>query len=210
MKVEIWSDFSCPFCYIGKTRFEQVLAGFAGRDEVEVVYRSFHLSPDAPPATTDDSYTALSRLKGIPLEQARQIFMQSAAMAKEVGLTLNYDILQMTNTYKAHRLAKWARSKGLEGEFSRRVFDAYFTRGKNIHDDAALLEIVGACDLDTGEAQKVLAGDAFADVVDEEIAEARELGISSVPLFAFDREYAITGAQPDSVFLQALQQEIEQ
>lgn len=206
MKIEIWSDFSCPFCYIGKTVFEKVLDQFEHKDNVEVVYKSYQLTPNAPFETSDDSYTTLSKLKGMSLNQVKEIFMQTVQRAKQVGLTYDYDNMQMTNTYKAHRLAKWARSLGKEKEISTKLFEAYFTKGLNVSDDKTLLDIVKSLNLDVKEATKVLESDDYTDLVDSEIDEARQLGIQGVPFFVLDRKYGVSGAQPESVFKQALEQ----
>nr|ABO26533.1 DsbA-FrnE-like protein [Acholeplasma laidlawii] len=165
MKIEVWSDFSCPFCYIGKTIFEQALNNFKDKDKIEVIYKAYQLSPDAPFETTEDSYTIFSRMKGVSLNQTKQMFMQTVERAKQVGLVYDYDNMKMTNTFKAHRLAKWARTFGKESVLSTKLFDAYFTKGLNIHDDKVLLDIVNTLGLDVHEAKVVLESNQFHDEV---------------------------------------------
>ena len=206
MKVEVWSDFSCPFCYIGKTVFEKVLDAFEHKDNVEVIYKAYQLNPDAPFETNEDSYTIFSKTKGVSLNQAKEMFMQTVQRAKQIGLTYDYDNMQMTNTFKAHRLAKWARKFGKESDISTKLFDAYFTKGLNIHDDAILLDIVKSLDLNTDAAKDVLTSNQFEDVVLEEINEAQQIGVRGVPFFVLDRKYAVSGAQPEAMFKQALEQ----
>jgi|SRR5690554_5081751 len=206
MKIEIWSDFSCPFCYIGKTVFESVLSEFEHKDNIEVIYKSYQLNPNAPFETNEDSYTVFSNLKGVSLNQTKEMFMQTTVRAKEVGLNFNYDQMQMTNTLKAHRLAKWARTLGKEAEVSDKLFEAYFTKGLNLHDDQTLLDIVKSLDLDQNIAKGVLTSNQFNDVVKKELNEAVQIGVRGVPFFVLDRKYAVSGAQPKAMFKQALAQ----
>lgn len=206
MKIEVWSDFSCPFCYIGKTIFEQALNNFKDKDKIEVIYKAYQLSPDAPFETTEDSYTIFSRMKGVSLNQTKQMFMQTVERAKQVGLVYDYDNMKMTNTFKAHRLAKWARTFGKESVLSTKLFDAYFTKGLNIHDDKVLLDIVNTLGLDVHEAKVVLESNQFHDEVAKEIEEAQSIGVRGVPFFVLDRKYAVSGAQPIEMFIQAIEQ----
>ncbi|WP_025724766.1 DsbA family oxidoreductase [Acholeplasma granularum] len=210
MKIEIWSDFSCPFCYIGKETFEEVLNEFPNKDKIEVVYKSYQLNPDAPINTNLDSYTIFSQLKGISLNQTKQIFMQTVERAKTIGLTYNYDDMKMTNTFKSHRLAKWARTFNKEGEISKLLFDAYFTKGKNLNDNDVLLNIVKSLQLNEEIALNVLESNLFEDEVNNEIDEARSIGVTGVPFFVLDRKYAVSGAQPKEVFKQALTQSFKE
>lgn len=206
MKIEVWSDFSCPFCYIGKTIFEETLNKFEHKDKIEVIYKSYQLNPNAPFETNEDSYTVFSKTKGVSLNEAKNMFMQTVVRAKEVGLTFDYDNMKMTNTFKAHRLAKWARTLGAESQISQKLFDGYFTKGLNINDNAVLLDIVKSLNLDVEAAKKVLESDSFKDEVESEIADATQIGVRGVPFFVLDRKYAVSGAQPAEMFKSAIEQ----
>ena len=132
MKIEIWSDFACPFCYIGKTRFEQALMNLKHKNKIEVVYKAYQLNPDAPLKMTKSAYETFAEGHGMTKEQAKQRFDMFTQNAKTVGLEYRYDIIQMTNTFDAHRLAKWANTFGKEELLTSRFMKAYFTEGKNL------------------------------------------------------------------------------
>jgi predicted DsbA family dithiol-disulfide isomerase len=210
MKVEIWSDIMCPFCYIGKRRFEQALAQFAARDQVEVEWRSYLLDPEmqhVPGKTMDDM---LREKKGWSQEQARQMNSQVVAMAREAGLHYNLEAALPANTHAAHRLIHLAKKHGLQEEAEERLFAAYFTEGKNIQDNETLVALGLQIGVPEAEILEMLAGDAFASQVQQDLNEARRIGVRGVPFFVFDQKYGISGAQPSEVFLKALHQAWEE
>jgi len=205
MKVEIWSDVMCPFCYIGKRRFEQALQGFAHQNEVEIEWKSFQLNPAmvTEPGVHIDEY--LAKAKGISLERAQQMNDYVTKMAAEAGLTYNFDKAVVANSFRAHRYSHLAKSHGLGVQAEDQLFKAYFTDGKNTDDVATLVELGRELGLDAGEAKQALESSAFADEVKHDIAEAQYLGVQGVPFFVFNRKYAVSGAQEVPVFEQTLE-----
>lgn len=205
MKIEIWSDFACPFCYIGKTRFEQALSSFKHKDEVEIVYKAYQLNPGAPKVMKGSPAEAFAKGHRVSVAKAEEKFDMFVKAAKEVGLVYNYDIIQMTNSLDAHRIAKWARKYNKEEEVTARFMTAYFTDGKNLADYDTLVEMVGELGLDKTEAKKVLESGEFRNVVEDEINEGRQVGVRGVPFFVLNRKYGISGAQPTEYFTQVLE-----
>lgn len=204
MKVEVWSDIMCPFCYLGKKHFADALAEFAGRDDVEVEWKAFQLMPfveTEPGLSVDD---LLVREKGIPLSQARQMNEQITRAGAAEGLTYDFARAVVANTFNAHRLIKFATSDDRQDAVVDGLFRAYFVEGRNVDDLTTLIEIGVAAGLDRTAVTEALGGERYADEVEGDIASARELGINSVPFFVFDRKYAVVGAQPREVFMQAL------
>ncbi len=206
MKVEIWSDFVCPFCYIGKRRFEEALASLPFRSDVEIVYRSFELDPRMEKGVAHNVMEALAKKYGMSLEQARQSNASLAAQAKQVGLTYNYDEWKFTNTFDAHRLAHYAGAHGKANEMTERLMYAYFTEAKHLGELETLADLAAEVGLDREAALAALAGDAYADAVHDDESEGSALGIRGVPFFVIDRKYGISGAQPTATFVSALQQ----
>lgn len=206
MNVEIWSDIQCPFCYIGKRKFEAGLAAFEGKENVTVTWRSFQLNPDLEAQPGKDIYTYLAEVKGMSREQSVQMHQQVSAMAAEVGLDYDFDKAVLANSYDAHRLIQLAKTKGLGDAAEERLFKAYFTEGKDVGNPETLVALAAEIGLDAAEAKDLLEQDAFADQVNAEIAEAQALGIRGVPFFVIDRKYGVSGAQAPEAFLSALQQ----
>ncbi|MCZ8511855.1 DsbA family oxidoreductase [Paenibacillus filicis] len=205
MKVEVWSDFACPFCYIGKRRLEEALEQFPDQEKVEVVYRSFELDPNAPRSVDHDVHEMLASKYGMNRSQAIAMNENVTKQAQTVGLDYHLDTLVLTNTFDAHRLAHYAADNGKMKEMTERLLKAYFTDSKHLGDPAVLSELAAETGLDPAEAAKVLAGDAYAEEVRSDEAEAARLGVRGVPFFVINRKYAVSGAQPTEVFLQALQ-----
>ena len=203
MKVEIWSDVFCPFCYIGKRHFEEALAQFPGRDDVEIVWRSFQLDPSAPVESPEVTQDRLARKFG-DAERARAMSDHVARMAAEVGLRYDFDRTPVTNSFDAHRLGHLAAAHGLGDAAEERLFAAYFTEGRHVGRHDTLIELGGEIGLDKEEVAAMLAGDDYADAVRADIAEAAALGISGVPFFVFERTYGVSGAQPSAAFLDVL------
>jgi predicted DsbA family dithiol-disulfide isomerase len=206
MNIEIWSDVVCPWCYIGKRRFEAALARFAHRDDVEVVWRSFELDPTAPPIRTDDHATRLAAKYGMSREQALANHERLTQMAAQEGLAFDFEKSRSGNTLDAHRLLHLARERGVQDAVKERLFRAYFTEGEPIGDPATLVRLVSDAGIPAADAQAVLGSDAYAADVRADESEARELGINGVPFFVLDRRYGVSGAQPADVLLQALEQ----
>jgi len=204
MKVEIWSDVVCPFCYIGKRKFEKALNAFANKEQVEIVWKSFQLDPTTKANPGKSVTESLAEKKGWTLEQSRQINQQVTGMAKEVGLDYQMEKAVIANTFDAHRLSHLAAEKGLQDQMEERLFAAYFTEGKDIGDKDTLVALAQEVGLDATEAAEVLKTDAYSDKVQADIYEAQQVGVRGVPFFVFDSKYAVSGAQPSDVFTQVL------
>lgn len=205
MKIEIWSDFVCPFCYIGKRRLEKALSQFKHSDQVNIEYKSYQLDPNAEYVPGKSFYDAFAELKGITREQAVQMNQQVAEHAQLVGLSFHFDTMKYANTFDAHRIAKYAREQGKEKEFTEAVFHAYFTASQVISDSDMLVELAGQVGLDQSQVAQVLASDQYADQVRAEINKAYQLGVRGVPFFVLNDQYAISGAQSEDFFLQAIE-----
>jgi predicted DsbA family dithiol-disulfide isomerase len=206
MDVEIWSDVVCPWCYLGKARFERALGAFEHRDEVNVVYRSFELDPTAAPGVTTPTVELLSGKYGMTVEAARNAQREMEQRAAGDGLTFRMDGLRSGNTRDAHRLLQLARERSRQAELVERLHRAYFTEQLSVFDHPALTELAVGAGLDRGEVERVLAGNEFDDAVTDDEATARELGANGVPFFVIDRRYGISGAQPAELFTDALSQ----
>ncbi len=206
MTIEIWSDIACPFCYIGKRRFERALAQFEGKDEVSVTWRSFQLDPTLETDPSISAVESLAEKKGWSLEQTRQAQAYVTQMATGEGLAYDFDRQVVANTFDAHRFTHFAKQHGKQIEAEEAIFHAYFTQGKNIADHGTLAELGAAIGLDPVAVRAALASDAHADGVGEDLQLARQFGISSVPFFVFNRKYAVSGAQEVGAFLQVLEQ----
>lgn len=206
MKIEIWSDFVCPFCYIGKRRLEMALEQFPNRDQVKIEFKSFELDPNAPKYSDKHINEALAAKYGMSVEDARRTNEGLKQQAATVGLTFNFDNMKPTNTFDAHRLAKFAKTVGKEAELTEKLLAAYFTESKNVGDHETLLDIAEAAGLDRQEALNVLQDEkAFANDVRIDQAIAQQYGIRGVPFFIINQKYAISGAQPTETFVGALQ-----
>lgn len=208
MQVEIWSDIVCPFCYIGKRKFEQALEKFPQKDKIEIVWKSFQLDPDASSRGTDYQKD-LSARKGWSLEQTRQITKNVTDMAALVGLEYHFEKAVAANSFDAHRFLHLAHKNGLQDAAEGALFNAHFTEGKNISDPALLVQLGIAIGLNSDELKNMLESQAFADEVRADIEEARQLRVSGVPFFVFDRKYAVSGAQDPEVFLKTLEKALE-
>ena len=209
MRIEIWSDILCPWCYIGKRRLESALARFERRDAVEIVWRSFQLDPSAPPDSDETTRSMLARKYGVSPEQADAMQERVMRVAAEEGLRYRLEATHVENSFDAHRLLHLARDRGgenLQGDLKERLFAANFTEGLRIGSHEVLLRLAREAGLDADEAGATLASDRFADAVRADRAEADALGIRGVPFFVFDRKLGVSGAQPADVLLQALQE----
>ncbi|WP_291371787.1 DsbA family oxidoreductase [Cyclobacterium sp.] len=204
MQIEIWSDIVCPFCYIGKRKFEKALQTFELSDELQIIYRSFQLMPDMQTDPDSSVNEFLAREKGMTLEQVAEMNVHVGRQAAAVGLDYQLEKAIVANTFQAHRLLHHARDQNLQQQAKERFLKAYFTEGKNIDDKSTLIHLSEEIGLKV--ADKILAGDRYAAEVKKDILEARQLGIKGVPFFVFDRKYAVSGAQEAEVFQNTLAQ----
>ncbi|SHH26059.1 Predicted dithiol-disulfide isomerase, DsbA family [Chryseobacterium oranimense] len=206
MKIEIWSDVMCPFCYIGKNNFEQALEQLPFKDEVEVEWKSFQLDPTLDPLKPQNTIEYFKEKKGFPAEQAAQMIGQVAQMGKGAGIDFDFEKALIINTFNAHKLLHLAKKYGKANEMEEALFKAHFTDGKNVGDIEELISLAGHLGIDKDEAKQALVSDEFDYEINQDIQEAKNNGISSVPFFVLNGKYAVSGAQPAEVFADALQQ----
>ena len=205
MKIEIWSDVVCPFCYIGKRKLEKALAKFPNKDAIKIEWKSFQLNPDQKTDTSISTLDHLASSKGWSLNQTREITSNVVEMAKEEGLNFDFEKTVLANTRNAHRLIHFAKESGKGDAMKERLLFAYFSEGKNIDDFDTLVELGEELGLQEKEIREVLESARFDEAVDGDIYESRQLGIKGVPFFVLDRKYGISGAQADEVFTQNLE-----
>jgi predicted DsbA family dithiol-disulfide isomerase len=210
MKVEIWSDIACPWCYVGKRRFESALGQFEHADDVEVVWRSFELDPDAPRLREGSQHEHLAKKYGMPVERARAMNERMTAEGKKEGIDFDFDRVKMGNTFDAHRLVHLAAESGRAAAMKERLMRAYFTEGDSVADPDTLVRLGVEAGLDADRAREVVESDAYAADVRADEQRARSFGISGVPFYAIDERYGISGAQPAEVLLGALRQAYEE
>ena len=205
LTVEIWSDVVCPWCYIGKRRFEAALERFGHADEVTVMWRSFELDPEAAHVSEGTATERLAAKYGMSLERAAQLHGEMTERAAAEGLEFRFDLARGGNTFDAHRLIHLAATYGHQAAAQERLMRAYFTEGEAISDPDTLIRLVAGVGVEVEEARDVLAGDRFASDVREDELLASQLGIQGVPFFVLDRRYGVSGAQPPEVLVQALE-----
>ena len=212
MKIEIWSDYACPYCYIGKRRLEKALENFSDREDIEISFKSFELDPSASYKTTTNTRERISEKYRISTEKAQQMIDSITEYAKSVGLDFNYDTVRYTNTFDAHRIAKYAETKGKGIEISEKLLHAYFTENKQMSDHKVLTDIAIEIGLDKLEVEDMLKGEElrFAEDVRNDEYEASRLGIHAVPFFVINEKYSISGAQPQEVFEQAIEKALKE
>lgn len=210
MKVEIWSDMMCPFCYIGKRKFESALNALPQKDSVEVVWHSFQLNPNLKVQPERDSYTYLAELKGQTREWSVKMHDNLTKTAKNVGLEYNFDRAKICNSFDAHRLVQLAKKHRLTDELEECFFKAYFTDGELLSDRDSLIRLASEAGLPKEEVIGVLESDQYAEEVRKDIQEARQLGVTGVPFFVLDRKYAVSGAQDTSVFTNTLRKAMDE
>ena len=205
MKIEIWSDLVCPFCYIGKRKFEHALEQFEHKDDIDIEWRSFELQPGLKTDGSKNQYEHLAESKGWTLEYSKKVHDSLTEKAKEAGLDYNFDIAIPANSFNAHRLSHLAVKYHLQDEAEEHLFRAFFTDGKDLNDDETLVELGVEIGLPEDEIRKMLQSDLYADEVQNDKDAARRVGVKGVPFFVLDTKYAVSGAQPSEVFLEALQ-----
>jgi predicted DsbA family dithiol-disulfide isomerase len=206
VRIDIWSDIVCPWCYIGKRRLERALAGFAAPQEFHVVHRSFQLNPDAPRDRTTDRAEGLKAKYGLSPLELQNMEGRLLKIAEGEGLDFHLDMQVSGNTFDAHRIVQLARERGVQGAAVERLFRAYFVEARSVFDAESLATLAVDAGLDAGETQRVLASDSYADAVLADRQQAAELDVRGVPFFVIDGRYAISGAQPIEIFRQALEQ----
>ncbi len=209
IEVEVWSDFACPFCAIGKRQFDLALQKYPQKDNVKVTFKSFELDPNSPKSQTEKITEILSKKYGQTLEWAQKANERVTKMAADCGMTFHMEKIVPTNSFDAHRLAHLGASKGLQTQIQDRLFQAYFTEGKDIAKVEVLADLGAAAGLSRDEIHQMLMTDQFIDEVRSDEAEARQLGIQGVPFFIFNRRLGVSGAQPIDVFLQAFDEALK-
>lgn len=203
MKIDIWSDFACPFCYIGQRHLETALKD---REDVEIVFHSFELDPQAKMHYDEDIHQLLANKYGMTYEQAKANNDNITQMAAATGLDYDFDNMKLTNTFTAHRLAQYAKEQGKGNEFVETGMDAYFTKGAFLNDEETLVNIGTSVGLPEEDLRRIINSQEYLAPVRVDQTKAMELGIQSVPFFLIDEQYAVSGAQPVSVFENVLNQ----
>lgn len=205
MKVEIWSDVVCPWCFVGKRKFEKALAKFEHADEVEVVWRAYELDPNAPEVREGTYTERVARKYGMELGQARAAMTRIISVGAEAGIDFKFDAMQPGNTFNAHRLLHLAKTHGLQNELKERLVAATFTEGQATGTREVLERIATEVGLDATEVAELLDGDAYAQDVRSDERTANALGVTGVPFFLIDDAYGIPGAQEPDVYLSILE-----
>ena len=204
MKIEIWSDFLCPFCYLGKRKLEIALDNFEHKDEVEVIFKSFELDPSAKNNYSENIHELIAKKYNIPVEKAKESNAQITLQGKDAHIDYDFDKIIQTNSFDAHRLAHYAKTEGKSNELSDRLFKAFFEEGLNLSDYKTLSSLAAEVGLDSSEALKILESEQYSSEVRKDEADAARLKINSVPYFVFNNKYALAGAQPSDTFLEVL------
>ncbi len=205
IKIELWSDFACPFCYIAKTRFDRALENFKHKDHIQVIYKAYQLNPYAKKIMDKTAEETFADSHNISVEEARRRFSLFVEYGKAAGLKYNFDIIQMTNTFDAHRLAKYANTLNLEAKITSRFMKAYFSEGSNLADRDTLIKLSTEIGLNEREVINILDSNEYGNTVKEQMLESTEVGVKGVPFFVLNRKYAISGSQPEDYFTNALE-----
>lgn len=207
MEITIWSDFVCPFCYIGQTHLERAMDNFDHADEITIEHKSFELMPGAKYDPNKNFYESFADLKGTTSEEAKQMNDQVKQMAAATGLDFNFDIMKMADTMPAHRVFQYAKTQGKDDEYFKTFYTAYFEQGALISDEDTIISLSESVGLDGDKVRKILASeDEFKAETTADIFHAGEVGVQGVPFFVFNNKYAVQGAQPVEVFQQVLDQ----
>lgn len=207
MKVQIWSDVMCPFCYIGKKNFENALAQLPFKDEIKVEWKSYQLDPDLSDSSENKTVNQyLMERKGMPMAQIEQMQQRVKEMGAQVGIQFNQEKAIVANTFLAHKLIHLATENNLATEAEELLFQSHFLNGENISNLSVLLSIAEQLNLDRKKVETVLNSDQLDYEVKQDILEARNIGVSGVPFFVLNDKYAVSGAQPSDVFIEALTQ----
>ncbi len=205
IRVDVWSDIACPWCFIGKRKFEAGLAAFDGADDVTVTYHSFELSPDTPVDFEGSEVDFLSAHKGLPKEQVEQMLRQVTTIAADVGLRYDFDAVRHTKTLLAHEALHFAKEHGTQLELVERLFSAYFEEGRHVGKVDELVALGSDVGLDADALRTALEDGTYTDAVAQDIAQARAYGIQGVPFYVIGGKYGVSGAQRPEVFTRALE-----
>lgn len=205
MKITIWSDFVCPFCFIGQANLDNALKTFEHKDEVEIEYKSFQLMPDAEYTPGETYAETFAKMKGIPEERAKGMFGQVTETAEQAGVEINYETAKLTNTLDAHRVFQYAKEQGKGTEFFKALYDAHFTNGEVLNDADTLARLSESIGLDGAAVLDVVKSDQYNQDVNVDISQASSLGVQGVPFFLVNDKYSISGAQPVELFQEALE-----
>lgn len=203
MKIDIWSDFVCPFCYIGKRHIEEATKGM---DDVTFEYHSYELDPTAPEKYDGSMKEYFAKTKGMSSSQADEMVGQVTAMASNAGLDYHYEKVQHGNTVKPHRLFQYAKTQGKGTEFMEVAKEAYFINGEWLNDDDTLLELAGKIGLDKEASVQVLQSNDYLEAMQQDVAAAQQIGVQGVPFFVIDGKYGVSGAQPVDSFKQIIKE----
>ncbi|MFD1032070.1 DsbA family oxidoreductase [Metaplanococcus flavidus] len=206
MKIEIWSDYVCPFCYIGKRTLEQALLKTGFNNQAQITFKAYQLDPATPENSSIPVYESLAAKFGQSVEHAKEMTKGVALHAQNVGLEYDFDNMVQANTLAAHRLVKWAETKSLDAALTEQLLKSYFINAEHIGEQEILLNNAEAVGLPRNEAKIVLDSEDFKTDVEQDIAEAGQLGVQGVPFFVINRKYAISGAQPLEAFVDSLKQ----
>ena len=210
MKVDIWSDTRCPFCFIGKKNFEKALQNFTQNEKIEVNWHSFQLDPKMKTDLSRNHYEYLYDIKGHSLQETIKMHENLIQIGKNAGIDFNFDEVKVSNSFKSQMLIQLAKEKGKANEMEELLFEAYFLHGKNIDDTEVLSEIGEKLGFTKEEIQKAVQSSELTELVNNDIEEAASLGINSVPFFVFNRKYAISGAQPTHLFSEVLEKSLSE
>ena len=206
MKIEIWSDVMCPFCYIGKRNLETALEQFPDKNNIEIIWKSYQLDPTFPESVTEDYHQYLVKRKGMTAEQVKGMLDNVTQSAKQVGLEYNLDKSVIVNSLNAHKFIQFAKTKGLGDLAEEKLFHAFFTDAKNIADLDTLTQIGKDIGINEAEIKTAFTDEKYTAQVKHDIQEAQQIGVQGVPFFVLDRKYAVSGAQPPQAFTQSLEQ----
>lgn len=204
MQIKVWSDFVCPFCYIGDTHLQEALNNFEHADKVTIEYKSYILSPDATRLPGESYQETFVREKNIDISQVENMLKQVDHMASAAGLNLDFSIAKMANTNKAHQIFQYAKSENYGREFFQRLFRAHFEEGLDLNSLADLQELVKELGLESDIVKDIYNSEQYQSDVEQDIAESRSIGVQGVPFFVFNNKYAVSGAQPVDTFEQVL------
>lgn len=205
LKVEVWSDFVCPFCYIGKRHLEKALEQFPHKENVTIEYRAYELDQHAEKTPKQTIHESLAHKYSMSVDKAMKMNESVRVRATEVGLTYNFDLMKPANTFDAHRVTKFASFQGKEEEMTERLLKGYFTDSELIGDHDTLVDLASDVGLNREEVRKVLESDDYSDDVRHDEKVAKQIGVEGVPFFVFNEEYAISGAQPINFFIEVIE-----
>mgnify|MGYP003439335591 FL=1 len=206
MKIEVWSDYVCPFCYIGKKQLEKAIKNSGYDGQIDVEFKSFLLDPTTPIDTEESIYTSLARKYNMSEQEVENMTKNVASRAKEVGLDYNFDDMKTANTTAAHRLAKLAAEQGKAEIYNERLMKAYFLEGEAIGRHDVLKRLAKEAELDMETVQRVLESNQYEEAIEQDIYEAQQIGVRGVPFFVFNNKYGLSGAQPQPLFEQTIEQ----